>query len=215
VLKVLTIIDVAGDLDGIAARGARYAFPGWPVQTTQKNGKTKVEYLAKEQAGAKAREFLTGAGTMAEIAGRLFCLIAAARYADEQAVARSNRSFRSLRVRDRLPYSPEALDLVDELCAQRLPDHLTAAVRDERARQRDALAEHARELQAARDRLAEALKRPERLNDAERKQAVADIDRVHGTYSVEGHKLRKQLEAAAETASDATDASDEAVTQAA
>lgn len=34
---------------------------------------------------------------------------------------------------------------------------------------------------------------------------MADIDRVHGRYSVEGHMLRKQLEAATETASDASD----------
>jgi len=215
VLKVLTAVDVGGDLDGIAARGARYAFPGWPTATTQKNGKTKVEYLTKEQAGVKAREFLAGAGTMAEIAGRLFCLIAAARYADEQAVARSNRSFCSLRVRDGLPYSAQALDLVDELCAQRLPDHLTATVRDERACQREAVAEHEREQQAAGDWLAQALERSGELSDAERDQALADIDTVHGRYSVDAHRLRKQLQPPALTEPAAEHASDEPAAQAA
>lgn len=215
VLKVLTAIDVAGDLDGVAARGARYAFPGWAVETTQKNGKTKVEYLDKPHAGAKAREFLAGAGTMAEIAGRLFCLIAAARYADERAVARSNRSFSSLRVRDGLPYSAEALDLVDELCGQRLPDHLTAAVREERAGQREAIAEREREAQAARERLAGALERASELSDDEREQALADVDVAHGPYSVEGHKLRRQLQTPTQQTADPVDASDEPAAQAA
>lgn len=215
VLKVLTAIDVAGDLEGVAGRGARYVFPGWPVETAQKNGRVKVEYLDKPQAGAKAREFLAGAATMAEIAGRLFCLIAAARYADEQAVARSNRSFSSLRVRDGLPYSPQVLDLVDELCAQRLPDHLTAAVRDERARQREAIAEHERETRAARDRLTRALERAGELTDDEREQALADIDVVHGRYSVDGHKLRRQLQTPAPARADSVGVPDEPAAQAA
>lgn len=39
VLKILTTVDVAGDLDGVAARGARYCFPGWTTETRQRNGK--------------------------------------------------------------------------------------------------------------------------------------------------------------------------------
>jgi len=195
VLKILTAVDVAGDLDGVAARGARYAFPGWPTETTQKNGKIKIEYLDKGQAGAKAREFLTGAGSMAEIAGRLICLIAAARYADEHAVARSNRSFSSLSIPPGLPYSDAVPDLIDEICAQRLPEHLTATVREQRAEQREALAEHQREQQAARERLASALDHAAELTERELEQALVDVDTVHGRYSVDGHRLRKQLDA--------------------
>jgi hypothetical protein len=110
VLKVLTTVAVAGELDDVAARGARYCFPGWSTEVARKNGKVKVEYLDKTQAGARARAFLAGASSMAEIAGRLFCLIAAARYADERGVARSNRSFSSLTVRDGLPYSEEVIE---------------------------------------------------------------------------------------------------------
>jgi ParB/RepB/Spo0J family partition protein len=202
VLKVLTVIDVAGDLDGVAARGARYAFPGWPTETTQKNGKVKIEYLDKTAAAAKAREFLAGGESLSEIAGRLFCLIAAARYADERAVARSNRSMSSLTVRSGLPYSAQVIDLVDDICADRLPDHLTEAVRQERAEQREAVAERERVVSAARERLEAAVARAADLTAAEREQALEDVEVVHGRYSVEGHKLRKQLESAETPAAD-------------
>jgi hypothetical protein len=198
VLKILTTVDVAGDLDGVAARGARYCFPGWATETAQKNGKVKVTYVEKAQAGARAREFLAGAGTMAEIAGRLVCLIAAARYADERCVARSNRSFSSLTIRGDLPYSDGVVDLIDELCAQRLPEHLTAPVRDARREQREALAAHETDLAAARERLDTALADPAALSDEQREQALADVDTVHGRYSLDGHRLRKQLQPAVE-----------------
>lgn len=194
VLKVLTTVDVAGELDGVAARGARYCFPGWPTEVAQKNGKAKTEFLDKSQAGVRAREFLAGASSPAEIAGRLFCLIAAARYADEHCVARSNRSLRSLTIRDGLPYSDEVTDLIDELCAQRLPEHLTAAVREARREQREARAAHEAELAAARERLDAALADVEALSDDQREQALADVDTVHGRYSLDGHRLRNQLE---------------------
>ena len=194
VLKVLTAVDVAGDIDGIAARGARYAFPGWTTEVTQRNGKVKVEYLDKSAAGAKAREFVARGDSMAELAGRLFCLIAAARYADERAVARSNRSMSWLNVRGGVPYSDQVVDLIDEICAQRLPEHLTAEVRAERSRQCEVLAEHARELAAARVRLEDALARVVELTAEERRQAEADIELVHGRYSIDGHRLRKQLQ---------------------
>jgi ParB/RepB/Spo0J family partition protein len=198
VLKVLTTVEVAGDLDGAAARGARYCFPGWTTETRLKNGKVKVTYLDKAQAGARAHEFLAGASTPAEIAGRLFCLIAAARYADERCVARSNRSFSSLAVRSGLPYSEEVVDLIDELCAQRLPEHLTADVREARREQREARAAHKAELATARERLDTALANPTALSDEQREQALADLNTVHGRYSLDAHRLRKQLEAPAE-----------------
>ena len=194
VLKILTAVDVAGDIDGVAARGARYVFPGWATEVTQRNGKVKVEYLDKPAAGAKARAFVAGGESMAEIAGRLFCLIAAARYADERAVARSNRSMSWLNVRQGLPYSDQVIDLIDDICAQRLPEHLTAEVRADRVQQREVLAEHAREVAAARERLEAALARAAELSEEEREQAEADIDLVHGHYSIDGHKLRKQLQ---------------------
>jgi len=127
-------------------------------------------------------------------AGRGGIQIAAARYADERAVARSNRSMSSLSVRSSLPYSAQAIDLVDDICADRLPDHLTQAVRQDRAEQRAALAERERIVSAARERLEAAVARAADLSAAEREQAIEDVEVVHGRYSVEGHKLRKQLE---------------------
>lgn len=194
IVKILTTADVAGDLDGVAARGARYCFPGWATQTAQRNGKVKVAYLDKPQAGARAREFVAGASTPAEIAGRLLCLISAARYADERCVARTNRSLHSLTIRDGLPYSDQVIDLIDELCAQRLPEHLTASVRDARREHREARAAHDAEMAAARERLDTALADPNALSDAQREQALADIEIVHGRYSLDGHRLRRQLQ---------------------
>lgn len=194
VLKILTAVDVAGDIDGLAARGARYVFPGWPTEVTQRNGKVKVDYVDKPAAGAKAREFVAGGESLAEIAGRLFCLIAAARYADERAVARSNRSMSWLNVRGGLPYSDQVVDLIDEICAQRLPEHLTADVRAARTHQRQVLAKHARDVAAALERIDAAIARAAELSDEERQQAEADIELVHGRYSIEGHRLRKQLQ---------------------
>lgn len=92
-----------------------------------------------------------------------------------------------------MPYSDQVIDLIDEICAERLPEHLTADVRAERVHQREVLAEHAREVTAARERLDGALARADELSEEERLQADADIDLVHGRYSIDGHKLRKQL----------------------
>lgn len=44
VAKVLASLDLQGELAAIAMRGARYGFPGWPVETTTKGGKPKVEF---------------------------------------------------------------------------------------------------------------------------------------------------------------------------
>jgi len=70
VLQILTAVDLHGQLDGIAARGARYCFPGWPQESQTKSAKTKVEYLPTTEAGGRAREFLAGAKSTADIAGR-------------------------------------------------------------------------------------------------------------------------------------------------
>jgi len=194
VLKVLTAVEVAGDLDGIAARGARYGFPGWPREVTQKNGKVKVGYLSKAEAGAKARVYLDGVDGLAEIAGRLFCLIAMARYADERAVARSARSFSSLRVRDGVPYAGEVLDLIDEICGQRLPEHLTAPVREQRREQAQAEAEHAASVAEARERLEAVIANEEPLTAEQVEQSRTDVEMVHGRYSTDGFRLIRELE---------------------
>lgn len=202
VLRVLTAVDVVGDLGSLAMRGARYGLPGWTSETAQKNGKVRVEYLDKAAAGAKAREFLDGARSVGEIAGRLLCLVVMARYADEDAVARSQRSFVGLKVGDGAPWAGEVLDLIDGLCVERLPEHLTTRVREARAEQRAAAQARAVEVAAARERLDGLEDRVVDLDDEQRQQAVADIDLVHG-FSIESHRLKSLLRDAAQPAFDA------------
>ena len=134
------------------------------------------------------------------------CLIAAARYADERCVAQSNRSLSSLTVRAGLPYSDEVVDLLDDLVGQRLPEHLTAPVRDTRREQREAIEAHEAKLAAARERLDTALADLAALSNEEREQALADVDTVHGRYSIDGHRLRKQLQPPVEDAESDVDA---------
>ena len=55
VLKLLASVEIVGELADVAMRGARYGFPGWVTETTQKNGKTKYGYLDKPR-GRAARQ---------------------------------------------------------------------------------------------------------------------------------------------------------------
>jgi len=97
VVQILTAVDLHGQLDGIAARGARSCFPGWAQESQTKIGKTKVEYLPTTQAGGRAREFLAGAKSTADIAGRVIALLVCAHYAQEECVARSHQAVYTLR----------------------------------------------------------------------------------------------------------------------
>ncbi|HEX8086550.1 MAG TPA: ParB/RepB/Spo0J family partition protein [Solirubrobacteraceae bacterium] len=97
VLKILTCADVSAQIGKIAMRGARYGFPGWVEQTERKSGGVKRSYLPAGAAEAKALEYLAGARTATEIAGRTLALMAMARHADEKAVAQSQRSFFDMR----------------------------------------------------------------------------------------------------------------------
>jgi ParB/RepB/Spo0J family partition protein len=96
VLRILASVDLGRSLRSIAARGGRLTLPGWSTQTQQKNGRTKTTYLESHDAHEKALEFLNGADSAADIAGRTLTLIATAAFADEQAIAQSRRSFYTL-----------------------------------------------------------------------------------------------------------------------
>ena len=137
VVKLLATLPLGSDLEQLALRGARYGFPGWVEESETKSGKRKTVYIdRREEAGAKAREYLSVAKTGQELAGRLLALVAMARYADERAVAQSGRSFYHLPLPAGLPWQGDIVDLIDELAAERLPDHLTKALRERRARER-------------------------------------------------------------------------------
>jgi hypothetical protein len=190
VVKLLACLNLGSELDQIAMRGARYGFPGWPETVEQKNGRQKTVYLdRREDAGAKARDYLSVAKTPQELAGRLLALVAMARYADEGAVAQSARSFYSLPVPRALPWSDEVGDLIDELAAERLPDHLTQAKREERTRQREAQAEHRRLGESVDQRLAQAGE----LAAEQRAELVRDAERAWGPHSPEAWKLRQRI----------------------
>jgi ParB/RepB/Spo0J family partition protein len=145
VVRILSAVDFKDDLDGIAARGARYGFPGWPLEETTTGGKSKVAYLERHQAASKAHEFLAGANTAADVAGRCLALAVMAVLADEKCVAQSARSHFSLHAyapspyayagaRDHgLPWRTEVVELLEDLALEQLPEHLTEAVRERRA----------------------------------------------------------------------------------
>jgi len=199
IVKVLAAVDVGGQLDAIAMRGARYGLPGWPQESTTKGGKPKVDYLDRGAAGARAREYLAVAKTAADHAGRLLALIVMARYAKEEAVAQSNRSFSPLSVGRSLPWSEEVLDLVDELAAERLADHLTAEVREQRAAQRAQDTDYREQKQAIEERTG----RLEELTAEQRDELLAEACLVLGPYSPQTFELRRRIEALAEGTEDA------------
>jgi ParB/RepB/Spo0J family partition protein len=147
VLQVLSAVDFKDDLEALAARGARYGFPGWPAEETAA-GKTKTVYLERYQAAVKAHEYLEGAREPGEIAGRCLALVVMAMLADETCLARSNRSMVSLHdyqpspyeiaggTPSGLPWRRRVVELVEDLALERLPEHLTHALRERREHDR-------------------------------------------------------------------------------
>jgi len=144
-----------------------------------KNGTTKTVYLDRADAGKKAREFLAGARSAAEIAGRQVVLLAMARYADEHAVAQSQRSFHTLTPGGQLPFSGEVIDQLDELCAEKVPAHVLDRGRDDRERQ---AAERAKDRE---DRawLAEQYEGLEAMSPEQRQAVLAEHEQRFGPYA--------------------------------
>lgn len=192
VVKILAAIDFSAELGQIAARGARYGFPGWPQESQTKGGKAKTEYLAAVDAGHKAQEFLSGAKTApADVAGRLTALVVMARYAKEDCVANSNRSFYALRAGGQggLPWAGEVVDLIEQVAEERLPEHLIAHVREERDRQ----AETRRAEQAATEAANDLRGRLDDLNVEARLEALRAFGEEHGRHNVVAHWLRQDI----------------------
>jgi hypothetical protein len=151
-LKILASVNVTGELGDLAMRGARYCLPGWVKETTQRNGKTKYVYIdQRAEAERKASEYLAGATKAADIAGRQIALIAMATYADQRAVAASNRSWHHVSCSG--PWAFEADGLLDELAVEKLPEALVtvlAPMLEERNTHREQkVAEHQERQEAA------------------------------------------------------------------
>lgn len=141
-MRVLSTIDLAGDLGDLALRGARYGFPGWVTEEPTKGGKLKRTYLPNSGAAAvKAREYLAGAKTPGEHAGRCIALVVMAWFADERAVAQSSRSFKSVRPAG-LPWADEVPEILERYALAALPG-------DERLKELVADAVRQREEEAA------------------------------------------------------------------
>jgi ParB/RepB/Spo0J family partition protein len=191
VVKILATLNLGGEVGQIAMRGARYGFPGWVEQSQTKGSKPKTVYLERRgEAGAKAGEYLSVAKTAQEAAGRLLALVAMARYVDEAAVAQSARSHYQLPVPAGLPWGGEIVDLIDELAAERLPDHLTAKKRAERAEQRERDAER----EALRRSIADRIARGGELDAYERSQLREDVEQAYAYWSPEARNLTEQLD---------------------
>jgi hypothetical protein len=138
VIRILTAVDLDGELDAIAMRGARYGFPGWVLEQTTRAGKAKRVYVERDQALSRAQEYLSGATVPGEYAGRCLALVVMAFLADEDCVARSSRGMCSLHAYEPSPWAPadsagsglpwtrEVKALVSELCLEALPPAVTA-----------------------------------------------------------------------------------------
>jgi ParB/RepB/Spo0J family partition protein len=213
VVKLVACVDVQGELDKIAMRGARYGFPGWTEEVEQKNGRRKVVYRDLGECREAARSFLEGAKTAAEVAGRLVALIAMARYAREEAVAQSNRAFYAIEVRDYyghgLPWSREVVDIIDAICAERLPDPLTKEARHAKAKERRERIRAEREERKRQRLVDDALKRVQNLDAGERDELVAEVEAQLGEDQFEIHRLRARVRELAEAEAQASDGPDE------
>jgi ParB/RepB/Spo0J family partition protein len=201
VLRILASVNLAGDLRGIASRGARLALPGWFELSTK--GKPKHVYLEPTDATDRARRFLAEAQSAGEIAGRALTLIGLASLVDEEAVAFSRRAYYTLVFQG--PWALQAQRDLNAIVRERikeeqLPDLdaiLAARVaEDEQAAAREV------EIETARRRLDGLYERRAELGQAELAQAVADVELVHGEFSIEAVQWRGEQERRAEDAGD-------------
>ena len=196
VLKLLASVEIVGELPDVAMRGARYGFPGWVAETTQKNGNTKYGYLEKPEAVRRAHDYLRGATKPGEIAGRQLALLAMATYADQSAVAASSRSWHEIKTSG--PWAVDIEELLDKLVADNLPDGALTllapalekreAEQEERSAARKAREEAAARLQGIEERVGE-------LTVAELEQAERDLDAVWSRWTPEHTRLRDDLAA--------------------
>ncbi len=200
VLKILTAAPIAGNLGEIAARGARLAFPGWAELTTLKSKAIKAEYPNHQQAEGKAREYLAGANTASEIAGRTLALLAAARWADEDnAIARTHASNYSLRFTSYtgergVPWGEEVEDLLDEILIEKLPTDVSDSIREAKE---DREAKRAEEERRERERdtvVAAFTERAPSLTCDERQEEIQRLRSEYGFLAVPAEVGRRLME---------------------
>jgi len=159
-----------------------------------KNGTVKHVYLDRSEAQAKAHAFLANASGPGEVAGRPIALLAMARYADEQAVAQSARAFHELAPGGDLPWSDEAIELLDELCAEKLPSHVLDRGREKREQQAAARAKD-REDRAWLEQQYAAL---EAMSPEQRAAVLEEHEQRFGPYAGQRWQLEQRIRELAE-----------------
>lgn len=198
-LKILTAAPISTELAKIAARGARLAFPGWAVLSTRKNGSTKAEYLDYLAGEAKAQEFLEGASTAAEIAGRTLALLAAARWAKEQyAVSQANASHYTLRFTGYsnrgVPWQTEVEDLLDEILIEKLPCEVTEPIRQAKEHREALRAEQERRGRERDSVVAEFLEQAPNMTCDERQAEIQRLRHEYGFSAMPPEQSHKLME---------------------
>lgn len=136
VIKILAALPFGDMLDRIVMRGARYGYPGFTDVVTI-DEKEQTVYAGAGGCLETIQAQLAGIKAPGDFAGRLIQLVVMARYANEDAVHETERARWTLSFPDGLGVSEELIDAIDALAAERLPDHLTAAKRAERAEQQE------------------------------------------------------------------------------
>jgi len=196
VLRILASVHLAGDLRGLASRGARLALPGWPTQARQRNGKLKTSYLEPEEAEHRAGVFLRDADGPGDIAGHSLTLLALASLADENAIAQSRRSRYWLTFKG--PWARQAERDLHAIVRERIKEGQLPALDEilsERLAEAEQAARHDEEVAAARVRLAQ-LGELASLDEEAREQGLQDAVLAWGSYSQKTYQLRAQIEAA-------------------
>jgi hypothetical protein len=196
-IKLISSIDVTGQLSELAMRGARYGFPGWVGEATGKGGTVKYEYVDdRAELGRLAAAFLSGARATSELVGRQVALLAMAVYADQDAIATSRRCWHH--VTPRGPWAGEFDELLDEIVVEKLPESMLAVLqpRIEQRRiareQRDA---ERKERTEALGRLDGIEERMSGLSGDELDVVEQDLDRAYPGYDPRRGEIRRVLSA--------------------
>jgi len=195
VMSVLLSVTIGDFVDQLAMRGARYGFPGWITTIDAPGGKSKRTYLTHPEAGEKAREYLAGASTPGDYAGRALTLLAMAVYADQDAVAMSNRVQHQVRSTG-TPWADGALETLDELIGENIAAGVLEA---QLAASHQARAVHAQRLadqRVAREQILAAIADPDAHTLEQLHTCVASIEVAWPRYETEKYPAERQLRAA-------------------
>jgi hypothetical protein len=114
-------------------------------------------------------------------------------YADEDAVANSNRAFHQVTIERSVPWAEEVMELIDELAGEKLPAALIEPVleprRAQHAGRRAAIAAQAR----ARERVAELEPRVDELGEDELSELEQAGRMAYGEYTTRAYALRDKV----------------------